>query len=146
MNINYRVVLHVLGLLLFFNGLFMLLCLPASLYFNLDDLIPIGFSATATLGTGMMIYALTRSAEKPNIRKREGFLIVSLGWVVMALSGTLPYVMSGSVSHFTDAFFETMSGYTTTGASIINDLDIIPRDILLWRSMTQWIGGMGIIV
>lgn len=146
MNINYRVVLHVLGMLLLFNGLFMLLCLPASIYFNLDDLIPIGFSATATLGAGMMTYALTRSSEKPNIRKREGFLIVSLGWVVMAISGTLPYIMSGSVTSFTDAFFETMSGYTTTGASVINDLDIVPRDILLWRSMTQWIGGMGIIV
>lgn len=93
-----------------------------------------------------MIWVLTRSSEKPNIRKREGFLIVTLGWVVMALSGTLPYVMSGSVTSFTDAFFETMSGYTTTGASVLNDLDIIPRDILLWRSMTQWIGGMGIIV
>lgn len=146
MNINYRVVLHVLGLLLLFNGLFILLCLPASIYFNIDDLVPIGFSATATLGVGMMTYALTRSSEKPNIRKREGFLIVTLGWVVMALSGTLPYIMSGSVTGFTDAFFETMSGYTTTGASIINDLDAIPRDILLWRSMTQWIGGMGIIV
>ena len=104
------------------------------------------FSATATLGVGMMIWVLTRSSEKPNIRKREGFLIVSLGWLVMSLSGTLPYMMSGSVTSFTDAFFETMSGYTTTGASVINDLDLIPRDILVWRSMTQWIGGMGIIV
>ncbi|MBI1286214.1 MAG: TrkH family potassium uptake protein [Flavobacteriales bacterium] len=146
MNNNYRVVLHVLGLLLVFNGLFMVLCLPASLYYNAHDLVPIGFSACATLGTGLLTWALTRSQEKPNIRKREGFLIVSFGWLVMSLSGTLPYVMSGSVPHFTDAFFETMSGYTTTGASIINDLDIIPRDILLWRSMTQWIGGMGIIV
>lgn len=146
MSINYKVVLHVLGLLLVFNGLFMLLCLPASVYFNLDDLVPMGFSATATLGVGMMTWALTREEEKPNIRKREGFLIVTFGWLVMSLSGTLPYVLSGSVTSFTDAFFETLSGYTTTGASVITDLDIIPRDILFWRSMTQWIGGMGIIV
>jgi trk system potassium uptake protein TrkH len=146
MSINYRVVLNVLGLLLLFNGQFMLLCLPASFYFNMDDLVPMFFSATATLGTGMTIWALTRSNEKPNIRKREGFLIVSFGWVVMSISGTLPYIMSGSVVSFTDAFFETLSGYTTTGASIITDLTVIPKDILFWRSMTQWIGGMGIIV
>ena len=146
MSINYRVVLNVLGLLLLFNGLFMLLCLPVSLYYHIDDLVPMFFSATATVGTGMTIWALTRSNEKPNIRKREGFLIVSFGWVVMSISGTLPYIMSGSVISFTDAFFETLSGYTTTGASIITDLNVIPKDILFWRSMTQWIGGMGIIV
>jgi trk system potassium uptake protein TrkH len=89
---------------------------------------------------------MSRSSEKPNIRKREGFLIVSFGWLVMSLSGTLPYILSGSVVSFADAFFETVSGYTTTGASIITDLTIIPKDILFWRSMTQWIGGMGIIV
>ncbi len=146
MGVNYRVVLNVLGLLLLFNGLFMILCLPASFYFNIEDLVPMGFSATATIGLGMMIWVLTRSSEKPNIRKREGFLIVSFGWIVMSLSGTLPYIMSGSVVSFTDAFFETLSGYTTTGASIITDLTLIPKDILFWRSMTQWIGGMGIIV
>ena len=146
MNINFRVILNVLSLLLIFNGLFMLLCLSATFYFNLNDIIPMAFSASATLGVGILIWAVTRSSEKPNIKKREGFLIVTLGWIVMSLSGTLPYIMSGSVISFTDAFFETMSGYTTTGASIINDLSIIPKDILLWRSMTQWIGGMGIIV
>ena len=146
MTINYRVVLNVLGLLLLFNGLFMLLCIPASVYYNLHDIVPMGFSATATLGLGLITWALTRSSEKPNIRKREGFLIVSFGWLVMSFSGALPYVMSGSVVNFTDAFFETLSGYTTTGASIITDLNLIPKDILLWRSMTQWIGGMGIIV
>ena len=146
MNINFRVIINVLGLLLGFNALFMALCIPASVYFNYQDVVPMGFSTTATGGLGMMLWVLSRSSDKPNIRKREGFLIVTLGWVVMALSGTLPYIMSGSLVSFTDAFFETMSGYTTTGASVINDLDLIPRDILLWRSMTQWIGGMGIIV
>ncbi|MBL4585843.1 MAG: TrkH family potassium uptake protein [Flavobacteriales bacterium] len=146
MTINYRVVFNVLGLLLIFNGLFMFLCLPASFYFNMDDIVPMGFSATLTVGFGLLTWVLTRAEKKPNIRKREGFLIVTFGWVVMALSGTLPYIMSGSVISFTDAFFETLSGYTTTGASIINDLSVIPKDILFWRSMTQWIGGMGIIV
>ncbi|MGB0368231.1 MAG: TrkH family potassium uptake protein [Flavobacteriales bacterium] len=146
MSINYRVVLNVLGLLLLFNGLFMLLCVPASFIYNLDDIVPMLFSASATVGSGMIIWVLTRSSEKPNIRKREGFLIVTFGWLVMSFSGALPYIMSGSVVNFTDAFFETLSGYTTTGASVITDLTIIPKDILFWRSMTQWIGGMGIIV
>jgi trk system potassium uptake protein TrkH len=131
---------------LLFNGLFMLLCIPASFIYNLDDLVPMGFSASATLGLGLATWATTRSNQKPKIKKREGFLIVSLGWIVMSLSGTLPYIMSGSVINFTDAFFETLSGYTTTGASVITDLTLVPKDILLWRSMTQWIGGMGIIV
>jgi len=146
MSINYRIVVNVLGLLLLFNGLFMTLCLPVSVYFNPDDIVPMAFSIAVTFGTGMAAWVLTRSSEKPNIRKREGFLIVSFGWLVMSLSGVLPYIMSGSVVSFTDAFFETLSGYTTTGASIITDLTIIPKDILFWRSMTQWIGGMGIIV
>ncbi|MCF8463973.1 MAG: TrkH family potassium uptake protein [Flavobacteriales bacterium] len=146
MNISYRIVLHVLGLLLMFNGLFMVLCLPASFYFNLNDLVPMGLSVAITFGTGLVAWVLTKSSEKPNIRKREGFLIVSFGWLVMSLSGALPYILSESVVSFTDAFFETMSGYTTTGASIITDLTTIPKDILFWRSMTQWIGGMGIIV
>ena len=146
MGINYRIVIHVLGLLLMFNGLFMVLCLPASFYFNLDDIVPMAFSIAITIGTGLAAWVMSRSSEKPNIRKREGFLIVSFGWLVMSLSGTLPYILSGSVVSFADAFFETVSGYTTTGASIITDLTIIPKDILFWRSMTQWIGGMGIIV
>lgn len=146
MSVNYRVVINVLGLLLLFNGLFMMLCIPASVIYNLDDIIPMTFSSSATLGLGMIVWVLTRSSEKPNIRKREGFLIVTFGWLVMSFSGALPYVMSGSVVNFTDAFFETLSGYTTTGASVITDLSVIPKDILFWRSMTQWIGGMGIIV
>lgn len=146
MSVNLKVVANILGLLLVFNGLFMLLCLPASFVYNPSDLIPISFSGTVTIGVGLLMWVLTRSRDRPNVRKREGFLIVTFGWVVMALSGTLPYVMSGSVVNFTDAFFESISGYTTTGATIIRDLDAIPRDILLWRSLTQWMGGMGIIV
>jgi len=146
MNVNYKVVVNILGLLLVFNGLFMLLCLPATLYYNTSDLIPIAISGSLTTAVGLGAWALTRFKDKPDVRKREGFLIVTLGWVVMSLSGTLPFILSGSVVNFTDAFFEVMSGYTTTGASVIRDLNVIPRDILLWRSMTQWIGGMGIIV
>jgi trk system potassium uptake protein TrkH len=146
MSVNLKVVANILGLLLVFNGLFMLLCLPASLIYNPNDLIPISFSGLGTIGVGLLLWVLTKDKDKPNVRKREGFLIVTMGWMVMSFSGTLPYVMSGSVINLTDAFFESMSGYTTTGATVIRDLNLIPRDILLWRSLTQWMGGMGIIV
>lgn len=84
--------------------------------------------------------------HKKELNKREGYLVVSFGWIVMALTGTLPYLLTGSIPSFTNAFFETMSGYTTTGASILNDIEVIPEGVLFWRSLTHWIGGMGIIV
>ncbi len=146
MNLGLRVVTHVLGLLLMLNGAFMWMCLPATFYYHTADLWPILISGAVTLGIGFAAWALNRPKEKPNIKKREAFLIVTLGWVVMSASGSLPYLLSGSIATFTDAFFETMSGYTTTGATLITDLDAIAPDILLWRSVTHWIGGMGIIV
>jgi trk system potassium uptake protein len=146
MNLGLRIVFHVMGLLLMLNGAFMWLCLPATFYFRTADLWPILLSGGITVGTGFLAWGLNRPTEKPNIRKREAFLIVTLGWVFMSVSGSLPYLLSGSITTFTDAFFETMSGYTTTGASVISDLNLIAPDILLWRSVTHWIGGMGIIV
>src|SRR3990167_9558451 len=89
---------------------------------------------------------LTRKNDNREIKKREGYLIVSLGWIVMSLFGTLPFIIYGSIPSFTDAFFETMSGFTTTGASILTDIEALPHGLLFWRSMTHWIGGMGIIV
>lgn len=147
MNLNLRIIGGILGILLIINGIFMLLCLPATIYYkNEVDIIPISFSGCVTLLVGFLLYWLNRNSRDSIIRKRDGYLIVTLGWVAMSLSGTLPYVLSGLIPSFTDAFFETMSGYTTTGASIITDIEAMPKDILLWRSMTQWMGGMGIIV
>ncbi len=92
------------------------------------------------------VLMLTTRKHKKELNKREGYLVVSFGWIVMALTGTLPYILTDSIPTFTNAFFETMSGYTTTGASIINDIESIPEGVLFWRSLTHWIGGMGIIV
>ena len=78
--------------------------------------------------------------------KREGYIVVTFGWLVMALSGTIPYLLTGSIPNFSNAFFETISGYTTTGSTILNDIEILPKGVLFWRSLTHWIGGMGIIV
>lgn len=94
---------------------------------------------------GAMVMVNTKNHKK-EMNKREGYLVVAFGWLVMAFSGTLPYLLTNSMASFTDAFFETISGYTTTGASIVNNIEALPEGILFWRSMTHWIGGMGIIV
>ena len=95
------------------------------------------------LGLFMMLVSRKHSAQ---IQKREGYLIVTLGWFLMAVTGMLPFLMTGSIDTVHDAFFETMSGYTTTGSSILSDIESLPAGVLFWRSMTHWIGGMGIIV
>ncbi len=92
------------------------------------------------------VLMITTKEHKKELNKRDGYIVVAFGWIVMALTGTIPYLISGAIPSFTDAFFETMSGYTTTGASILNDIEAVPKGILFWRSMTHWIGGMGIIV
>jgi trk system potassium uptake protein TrkH len=130
MKLDYRSVIHVLGMLLMINGAFMVLCLPATFYFHTADLLPILLSAAITIGAGFMAWVLNRPTEKPNIKKREAALIVTVGWLVMSVSGAFPYLLSGSIPSFTDAFFESMSGYTTTGASVITNLDVIAPDIL----------------
>jgi len=94
---------------------------------------------------GVLMMFITKKHEK-EMNKREGYIVVAFGWIVMALSGTLPYVLTESIPSFTNAFFETMSGYTTTGSTILNDIESLPEGILFWRSLTHWIGGMGIIV
>lgn len=120
--------------------------LPFSFYYNEGDLIPLIVSSVITLFCGIGLKYGTRKNSNDEIRKRDGYLIVALGWLAMTLFSTLPYLISGSIPNFTDAFFETISGLTTTGSSILNDIEALPKGVLFWRSMTQWIGGMGIIV
>lgn len=144
-RLNWRTIMHIMGLLLVINGLGMLLCLPWSLYFHDEQHTNILLSAGITLLAGGIVWSSTLRHEK-TIGKREGFLVVTLGWLFLTLSGTLPYLLSASIPHFADAFFETVSGYTTTGASILTDIEVVPKSILFWRSYTQWVGGMGIIV
>lgn len=143
--INYKVIANVLGSLLGINGLLMLLSLPFSLYYG-ESLWPIAISAVVTGGVGCGLFFATRDYKEAEIKKRDGYLIVSLGWLIMVLFGTLPYLLSGSIQSVTDSFFESMSGFSTTGASILNDIEALPKGVLFWRSMTQWIGGLGIIV
>ena len=102
-------------------------------------------AAFSVLLLGLFLLIAFREAQ-PQIQKREGYLVVSLGWLVMTLTGMLPYLMTDNVPSVSHAFFETMSGYTTTGATIFDDIESLPKGLLFWRSITHWIGGMGIIV
>ena len=129
-----------------FNAGFMLLCLPFSLYYDGQQWQPLLTAGLITLGAGGVPWLLTRSQTDKELRSRDGYLVVTLGWLLMSFSGSLPYVLSGAIPTYPDAFFESMSGFTTTGATILADIEAVPKGILFWRSLTQWIGGMGIIV
>lgn len=146
MRFNYKVIATFFGYLLLLNGFFMLTCLPFSLYYNEGDHVPIIWAAIVTSSAGLLFIFFSRNPKSKELKKRDGYLVVTLGWLIMSLFGTLPYIFSDAIPTFTNAFFETMSGYSTTGASIIHDIEGVTKGILFWRSLTQWIGGMGIIV
>ncbi len=145
MKLNYKIIFHFLGLLLLFNGGFMLIATLISFIYKDGVTLELLLSGFTILLLGGIVMFNTRNHRK-EMNKREGYIVVAFGWIVMSLSGSLPYMITEVIPSFTDAFFETMSGYTTTGASILNDIEIVPKGVLFWRSMTHWIGGMGIIV
>ncbi|MEZ4826589.1 MAG: TrkH family potassium uptake protein [Bacteroidia bacterium] len=144
---NFRVIVNVLGMLINISGLAMLFALPFSLYYKSGDFQAILFSGLSTMVVGAGIWFFTRKHKGQELKKRDGYLIVTLGWVVMSAIGAIPYVVSGAIPSYTDAFFETMSGFTTTGATILGThIEDLPKGLHFWRAMTHWIGGMGIIV
>ncbi len=143
--INFRQIARVLSVLLIIIGFMMFTGLPFSYYFDSGDGMALLISGLICLATASALWFVSTN-ERGSISRREGYLIVALGWVVMVTAGMLPYLVSGEISSLADAFFETMSGMTTTGASILRDIESVPKGILYWRSLTQWIGGMGIIV
>jgi len=142
---NYKIIFHFFGLLLLFNGGFMLLSALVSVIYQDGVTLELFASGMAVLIVGMMLMLTTKKHSKV-MNKREGYIVVTFGWIVMASSGAIPYMVTNVIPTFTSAFFETMSGYTTTGATILNDIEIVPYGVLFWRSTTHWIGGMGIIV
>ncbi|MBL87376.1 MAG: potassium transporter [Winogradskyella sp.] len=144
-RLNYKIIFHFFGLLLLFNGGFMMLATLISLIYKDGVTLNLFLASLSTLLLGGVAMYGTKNHSK-EMNKREGYIVVAFGWIVMSLTGTLPYMATESIPTFTEAFFETISGYTTTGASILNDIEILPEGVLFWRSMTHWIGGMGIIV
>jgi len=142
---NFKLIFSILGLLLTINSVAMLLVLPLTFYFG-EDWRPIVYSSAITLIAGLPVWFILSKDIARELKSRDGYLVVSLGWVIMSFFGALPYILSGVIPDLTNAFFETISGFTTTGATILTDIEAVPKGILLWRSLTQWIGGMGIIV
>jgi len=143
---NYRVIVYIIGFLLMFTGGFILTGILFSLYYKSGDEYSLGIAGLITLFTGLTLWLSTKKNLSRDIGRREGYLIVTLGWISMSLFGCLPFLIHGSISSFTDAFFETVSGFTTTGATILSDIEAVPMGLIYWRSLTQWLGGMGIIV
>ena len=144
-RLNAKIIFHIMGLLLLFNGGFMLIAALVSFLYKDGVTLEIILSGFVAAAIGGLLFFITKDHKK-EIKKREGYLVVTLGWLLMTLSGTFPYMFTDSIPNFTNAFFETMSGYTTTGASIISDIEALPKGVLFWRSLTHWLGGMGIIV
>lgn len=143
--LNIPAIAFIIGILLMISGFFMLLGIPFSLAYGHNDISALLASAALTSFTGLVLYLATREAPR-KIGKREAYLIVGLSYFVMGLFGSLPYLFSGAIPNLTDAYFETISGFTTTGASVLNDIESVSYGVLTWRSMTQWMGGMGIIL
>ena len=142
---NTRMVFRTMGALLLIESVFMALALGVSLWYGEADSGVFLLSTIITLLAGVIGLLVGHRAES-RMGEREGYVIVAMVWVVFSAFGLLPYYLSGQVPSLTDAWFESMSGFTTTGATIIPNLDVITHGLLFWRSLTQWIGGMGIIV
>lgn len=144
-KLNSEIICYLMGVLLLFNGGFMLLSTLVSVLTEDGKSLELTLSALITLLVGIILMLISRNHTK-QINKREGYLIVSFGWLLMTISGMLPYLMTDVFTDVPSAFFETMSGYTTTGSSVLSDIETLPKGVLFWRSTTHWIGGMGIIV
>ena len=142
---NLKIILYVIGILLAFNGGLMLLAALISFLMKDGVSSEITLCAFIVMGMGASMVLVFRN-HHTNIQKREGYLIVTIGWLLMAVTGMLPFLTTGSIDSVYDAFFETMSGYTATGSTILTDIESLPAGVLFWRSMMHWIGGMGIIV
>ncbi len=142
---NIKSVIAIIGLIIIFIGTAMLIAIPFSLYYADGSTISIVISSLICLGIGASLYFSFKNTSI-ELGIRDGFAIVTFSWLAMSIFGSLPFLISGYIPSITDAFFETVSGFTTTGASILKDVEALPHGLLFWRSMTQWIGGMGIIV
>ncbi|MDX9883506.1 MAG: TrkH family potassium uptake protein [Prolixibacteraceae bacterium] len=145
-TVNIRLIVKVISRDLFIISASLLVCAGVACYFS-EEASPFLLPALLAFGLGMIFFlAGTKHAGDVVITQKDAYLTVTLSWFLMALIGCLPYILSGSVPLFTNAFFESVSGFSTTGASILADIEVLPKSIVFWRSFTHWIGGVGIIV
>lgn len=141
---NFKAISRTIGKLLWAEAIMLCLPLLVSLYYQ-ENLFHIYLIVMGLLLGAGALFHIPRP-DKKRIYAREGFVIVSLSWILLSFFGCLPFLFSGAIPSFIDAFFETVSGFTTTGATILSDIEVLPKSLLFWRSFTNWIGGMGIIV
>lgn len=146
MRLHWYSILFVLGCLLLIEGVFMVLSTTLAFFLEETTTSAWVLSASYAVLSGFLCITPGLLLRSRTLKRRDIFLSVTLGWLVISLYGVLPYILTGSIPNFTDAFFESVSGITTTGASVLNNIESLPHSILLWRSLTQWFGGMGIIV
>ena len=143
--INFRFIVNIIGKLLLVESAFLVLCIVVALIYGENDLLAFIYSAVITLTAGSLM-AFTVKVKDRVLAKKDGYFIVTSTWVIFTVFGCLPYLFGNTIPSIVDAVFETMSGFTTTGSSIINNVEALPHATLFWRSLTQWMGGIGIIV
>lgn len=141
---NYRLILQTIGKILLIEALLMVFPLVVNFIYQEENLFAFALTISISIVVGTLLMMVKPKNKSMFIR--EGFVIVGLAWIVMSLFGALPFTLSGEIPHYIDALFETISGFTTTGASILNDVEAMSKSMLFWRSFTHWIGGMGVLV
>jgi trk system potassium uptake protein TrkH len=142
--VNFRIISKIIGSLLFIEAFFMSWCAIMAILFHEDDQMAFLMSILVTFGFGFVFLFMGRNAENA-LSRRDAYLLVTSVWVIFSLFGMLPFLIHGSITNLTDAYFETMSGFTTTGATILDDVEWLPHGMLFWRSLIQWVGGLGIV-
>ncbi len=145
-QLNVRFIIKFLGTMHMLESLFMLSALCIALWFHDTDVFALALSCAIMFAVGLAMYIAGRHADEYRSGRREGMICVTLTWIMLSLFGMLPYLISGYIPNVTDAYFETISGFTTTGATILSDIERLPHGLLFWRSLTQWQGGIGMIV
>ena len=138
-----KAIFRIIGFLLLFEALSLLSSVPVALYYG-EPTEYLLLSVAAMVVSGSFFAYVCRKAGR-NVSRKDGYIVVTVIWIIFSLFGSLPYMLSGYIPSFTDAFYETMSGFTTTGSSILSNIESLPRSLLFWRSLTHWIGGLGIV-
>ena len=143
-EVSYRFVAYLIGLLLAFESMLLLACCCVSIVYGERDLMSfiVSFAVCLSVSAILLVYGRRRKCA---MSRNEGYIVVALSWVFFSVFGMVPYLWGGFIPNITDSFFETMSGFTTTGATILDNIESMPHGILFWRSLTQWIGGLGIV-
>ncbi len=143
---RWRFILNIVGILILFLGMSMIFPLFFGLYYHDQSVLPLTKAMVITIAAGLSLFVFFRKAKVEHISHREGMAIVAIGWVAIGFFGAIPFYLGTEFNTFVDAFFESVSGFTTTGSSILTDIEAVSKGLLFWRSFIQWLGGMGIIV